>query len=223
MRGFKKFYAGLIFLSTFNFVLKAQETFPQNGVFDQRDDHYAFTNATIQVSPDKKIEKGTLLIKKGKIVAVGNTVSIPKDAVVIDLQGKFIFPSFIDIYSDYGMPKAERKGQNWNAAPQMLSAKPGAFSWNEALKPEINAIELFNVDEKKAEDLRKAGFGTVLTHQQDGIARGTGSVVFLGTENEHEMVLKGQASAHYSFSKGSSTQDYPSSLMGCIALIRQAY
>ncbi|HEY0274343.1 MAG TPA: amidohydrolase family protein, partial [Chitinophaga sp.] len=31
------------------------------------------------------------------------------------------------------------------------------------------------------------------------------------------------ASAHYSFNKGSSTQDYPGSLMGCVALLRQTY
>ena len=215
--------AVILIFSAYCQILSAQETFPQNGVFDQREDHYAFTNASIQVSPDKKIEKGTLLIKKGKIVAVGTTVTIPKEAVVIDLQGKYIFPSFIEIYSDYGMPKADKKGQNWGGAPQMLSNKPGAFSWNEALKSEVNAADIFSVDEKKAEEMRKAGFGAALTHQQDGIARGTGSFVLLGAENEHDMIVRGQASAHYSFSKGSSTQDFPSSLMGSIALLRQAY
>ena len=215
--------AVILIFSAYCQILSAQETFPQNGVFDQREDHYAFTNASIQVSPDKKIEKGTLLIKKGKIVAVGTAVTIPKEAVVIDLQGKYIFPSFIEIYSDYGMPKADKKGQNWGGAPQMLSNKPGAFSWNEALKSEVNAADIFSVDEKKAEEMRKAGFGAALTHQQDGIARGTGSFVLLGAENEHDMIVRGQASAHYSFSKGSSTQDFPSSLMGSIALLRQAY
>jgi hypothetical protein len=35
------------------------------------------------------------------------------------------------------------------------------------------------------------------------------------------MVMKEKVSSHYSFLKGSSTQDYPSSQMGSIALIRQ--
>lgn len=214
----------LSFLLLFFFcTMKAQQTFPQNGVFDQREDHYAFINAKIQVSPDQKIEKGTLLIKKGKVVAVGDNISIPKDAIIIDLQGKHIYPSFIDAFSDYGMPKTERKAANRSAGPQMLSSKPGAFSWNEALKSETRANELFSIDTKKAEELRKSGFGTVLSHLQDGVARGTGTMVLLGDEKEHDMILKGIAAAHYSFSKGSSTQDFPSSLMGCIALIRQAY
>ena len=50
-----------LFLSSY---INAQKTFPQNGVFDEREDHYAFTNATIQVSPEKKIENGILIIKK---------------------------------------------------------------------------------------------------------------------------------------------------------------
>jgi imidazolonepropionase-like amidohydrolase len=201
-----------------------QETFPQNGVFDKRTDHYAFINAVIQVSPEKRIENGTLIIKNGKVVSVGEKLAAPKDAVVVNLNGKYIYPSFIETYSDYGMPKGDKRNQgNRDGGPQMLSNKPGAFSWNEALKPEINAAEIFTVDATKAEELRKSGFGAVLSHQQDGIARGTGSFVLLGNENEHDVILKSKASANYSFSKGSSTQDYPSSLMGCIALIRQAH
>lgn len=213
----------MLLLLCLSIYANAQQTFPRNGVFDEREGHYAFTNATIQVSPEKKIEKGTLLIKKGKVVAVGEGLTIPKDAVVIDLQGKYIYPSFIDLDSDYGMPKVEPKAARGNHPPQMLSDKAGAFSWNEALKPEIDAEAQFSADKKKAEELRKVGFGVVLTHQHDGIARGRSALVLLGDDSAHEMMLKGKAATHYSFSKGTSSQDYPSSLMGCIALIRQAY
>jgi hypothetical protein len=37
------------------------------------------------------------------------------------------------------------------------------------------------------------------------------------------LILKDRASAHYSFTKGSSTQSYPNSMMGMIALLRQSY
>jgi len=201
---------------------QAQQTFPVNGVMDERDGHYAFTNATIYSSPTEKIEGGTLLIKKGKVVAVGKNVSVPKDAITIDLKGKFIYPSFIELHANYGMPEHKPIGNRSNGE-QYISNKQGAYSWNEALRPEINAAELFKPDAKKADEARKAGFGLALTHQNDGIIRGTGSVVFLGEEKPQEMVLLPTASAHFSFGKGSSTQDYPSSLMGCIALLRQAY
>ncbi|MFZ4768834.1 MAG: amidohydrolase family protein [Ferruginibacter sp.] len=71
--------------------------------------------------------------------------------------------------------------------------------------------------------MRDAGFGVVLTHQKDGIARGTGTVVSLAEKAENFTILKEKASAHYSFSKGASTQSYPSSIMGSIALLRQTF
>ncbi len=45
----------------------------------------------------------------------------------------------------------------------------------------------------------------------------------IGDGEANEMMLDERAAQHFSFSKGSSTQDYPSSLMGAIALIRQAF
>src|SRR5688572_17640926 len=81
------------------FTLFAQTTFPVNGIADPKDGSYAFTNATIVKDAATTIQKGTLLIREGKIVAAGADISIPKDAVVIDCEGKYIYPSFIDIYS----------------------------------------------------------------------------------------------------------------------------
>lgn len=199
----------------------AQGTFPINGVYDEQDGHYAFTNATIYVSPEQKLEKASLIIKKGKVVAVGVNIPIPKDAVVIDLKNKYIYPSFIELSSDYGIAKAsESKGAG---SQQMISAKEGAYSWNETLKPEQDATALFQIDKKNAETFRKIGFGTMLSHQRDGMARGTSVLVLLGEENEHDMIIKPNVAAHYSFSKGISKQEYPSSRMGAIALLRQTY
>ncbi len=196
-------------------------TFPENGVADQRDGHYAFTNATIVVSADKRIENATLIIKKGKISAVGAGISIPKDAVNIDLRGKFIYPSFVEIYSNYGTP--ETKPAQRGEAPKMLSDKAGAYAWNEALRSEQRTHEVFNPDSKKADELRRNGFGFALTHIQDGIARGSAALVHVGNERAHELIITPLAAQVLSFNKGSSTQDYPSSLMGVIALLRQAY
>ena len=68
----------------------------------------------------------------------------------------------------------------------------------------------------------QAGVGVVLTHQQDGIFRGTGAVVMLGSDENTSLIQPG-ATTHTSFSKGTSRQSYPGSLMGSIALLRQTY
>ncbi len=204
---------------------RAQETFPVNGVADKRSGTYAFTNATIVKDAATTLTNATLLIKEGKITAVGTGINIPKEAVVIDCKGRFIYPSFIDIYADYGMPVIQRTqgGFNFNAPAQLTSNQKGPFGWNQAIRSDINAAAIFSPDETKAKNLREAGFGSVLTHQRDGIARGTGTFVTLAGEKENMVVVKEKASAHYSFSKGTSTQTYPQSVMGSIALLRQSF
>jgi len=220
MRKIKLLLSGLLFAS----LLQAQETFPVNGVADKRERSYAFTNATIVVDAKTTLSNSTLVIRDGKIVGIG--IAVPKDAVVIDCKDKYIYPSFIDIYTDYGIATPQRQqggGFNFNQPAQITSNTKGAYGWNQAIKPETDASKVFAVDDTKAKSLRDIGFGTVLTHVKDGIARGTGTVVTLANDNENVVLVKEKASAHYSLSKGTSTQSYPSSLMGTMALLRQTY
>ncbi len=202
----------------------SQQTYPINDVANPKEGCYAFTNATIVKDAQTTLQNASMVIRQGKIEAVGLNIALPKDAVVVDCIGKFIYPSFIDMYSDYGaIPVAPRTFGGFGGQSQMLSNTKGAYGWNQAIKPETDISKNFNVNESRAKDLRGIGFGTVLTHQPDGIARGTGAVVTLANEKENKVMLKEKAAAHYSFDKGSSTQDYPGSLMGCIALLRQTY
>lgn len=223
MRRLKLLFSGLLFAS----LLQAQETFQVNGVGDKRDGCYAFTNATIVKDAQTTLTNATLVIRDGKIVSVGNGVAIPKDAVVVDCKDKYIYPSFVDIFSDYGMPQAQRQqgggGFNFNAPAQLNSNQKGAYGWNQALKSDVQAYKIFTADESRAKPLRDMGFGTVLSHQKDGITRGTGTVVTLANDVDNYLIVKDKASAHLSFNKGTSTQSYPGSLMGTIALLRQTY
>ncbi|WP_439555704.1 amidohydrolase family protein [Dyadobacter sp.] len=212
--------AGLIV----SFYCQAQETFPQNGAYDERPGRFAFTNATIVVDPKTTIENGTLLIENGRVVQAGKQVKLPAGAVTIDLRGKYIYPSLIDLDSDYGMPEVSRsRPAGGRQTPQLESNKKGAFGWNQAIQAENDASIIFTPDAKKAADLRKIGFGTVLVHPHDGIVRGNGAVVTLTDEPANKALLNRKASAHFSFSKGTSSQTYPSSTMGVVALLRQNY
>lgn len=198
---------------------------PANDVADPRTEHYAFTNATIFKHGKSTITNGTMIIKEGKIVAIGSALHIPNDAVVFDCKGKYIYPSLIDIYSDYGMalPQRSAGGNSFFGPQQFTSNKKGPYNWNQAIKSEQHGIDIFSADATKAKQLRNQGFGTVLTHQKDGIARGTGLVVTLADEKENLVIVKEKAAAFYSFSKGASTQSYPSSMMGSVALLRQTF
>ncbi|MGQ0538959.1 MAG: amidohydrolase family protein [Gemmatimonadaceae bacterium] len=59
----------------------------------------AITNATILTASRGTIQRGTILIRDGKIAAVGTDVPVPAGARIIDANGKFITPGIIDAHS----------------------------------------------------------------------------------------------------------------------------
>jgi len=63
-------------------------------------------NATILTAAGPRIEGGSVLLKDGKIAAVGKDIAIPADAVVIDGTGKFVTPGLIDVHSHEGVYSA---------------------------------------------------------------------------------------------------------------------
>jgi imidazolonepropionase-like amidohydrolase len=213
----------LLLLATSFFFANAQVTFPNNGVQDQRERYYALTGATVYTDYDSKIDNATLVIRKGRVVSVSAGATPPDGAVVVDVSGKTIYPAFIDLYSNYGMPEPKAEGKRPERQPQMLSNKTGAYAWNEALKPEFEAHAHFEPDGKTAKALREAGFASAAAQRMDGISRGTATLVGLGDERAHEMIFQQQAAHAMAFNKGTSTQSYPNSLMGMIALLRQTY
>lgn len=205
--------------------LLAQETFPKNDIDFTKKDCYAFTGATlVRAAGQAPLANAILVIRKGKVEAAGQNISIPADAIVVDCRGKHIYPSFIDIYSDYGMPAVTRSQQRGFGGPTQLDsdAKYPA-GWNAAIKAENAAAKVFQVNDSRARDYRNNGFGLVNSHIPDGIVRGTAALVSLANAKENLVMIRDRTSAHFSFSKGSSTQNYPTSLMGSVALLRQTF
>ncbi|NLR94676.1 amidohydrolase family protein [Flammeovirga agarivorans] len=205
-------------------VLFAQETFTINGVRDDRSNFYAFTHATVHISPTKTLNNASIVIKNGKIQSVNSSNDIPKGAAEINVEGKHIYASFIDANSSYGMPEV-KKGSFWSfSKPESIgSQNPKAYNANDAINANTNAADLFKSKESDAKTMRSIGFGTAVTFLPDGVARGTSALVTFGKGKANELMLDSKVGAHYAFSKGSSQQMYPVSTMGYVALLRQTY
>jgi len=200
--------------------LYAQDYFPTNeGVKYSNEQFTAFTNATIHVNSTTTINNATLLIQNQKVIKTGKNVTIPKNCIVIDLKGKHIYPSFIDMYSNFGITKSKRSS-SMSRRPQYDAGRTGYY-WNDHILTDQRGFDTYKYDSKKAKELINAGFGVVSTHQQDGIMRGTGMVVALNADNG---IIDTDATQHLSFSRSVTTrQGYPNSIMGSMALIRQTY
>lgn len=77
---------------------------------------YALTNARIVVAPGRTIERGTVVIRDGRIAAVGANVSAPSDVYRIDLAGRTVYAGLIDVASELGLPCPPAQGGGGPAA-----------------------------------------------------------------------------------------------------------
>ena len=106
-----------------------------------------------------------MLVKNGLIQDIGQNIKVPKAAVQVDLNGLYIYPSFIDAYTEYGQP--EIKPLKMVHGPKIESGKHGAFSWNEAIHPEISSAMSFRYNKKQSEELRKLGYKITIYDRYD--------------------------------------------------------
>ena len=204
--------------------LMAQSYYPTNLGTKTEDSHFqAFTGVTLHPQPGKTVKNATLLIQKGTVVATGTQVKIPKNTVIRKLTGQHIYPSFIDLYSSFGVAKAQSKtGQG--RSTQYKASQEGGY-WNDHIFGNYEAVTDYSYDKETAKTYREAGFGIVNTNREDGVNQGTGLLVALTDDRtENDRILDAASAAFFSFSKSKqSNQSYPSSVMGSMALLRQLY
>ncbi|MBP7173255.1 MAG: amidohydrolase family protein [Cloacibacterium sp.] len=200
--------------------LKAQIGHWPNDTSGKDQSIYAITNITLYQDYKTKIENAALVFSKGKIIASGR-VNIPKNAVVTDGKGAFVYPSFIDPYTNLGLEKVVSPLATNKNIYEPKNISPVAY--NDAVRADIRAVQWFTNQSKDYEEYLKQGFGAALSFNQDGIVRGSGVLIALGEGSAQDKVLKEDAGFVLSLDKGTSKQMYPSSLAGSIALVRQTY
>src|SRR6476659_1813021 len=61
------------------------------------------TNATVLTATGDRIARGSILLRDGKVVAVGASLDAPAGATVVDGTGKWVTPGIIDPHSHLGV------------------------------------------------------------------------------------------------------------------------
>ncbi len=87
-----------------------------------------------------EIAKGTVLIENGKITAVGKSVKVPYDAMVVDVSGKVVFPGMIDAHSAMGL---DVRNENLPVTPFLDvydALDPSRLYFEDALRDGITTI-----------------------------------------------------------------------------------
>jgi hypothetical protein len=190
--------------------------------------YFAIVNARVVTVSGPAIEKGTVVIARGLIQAVGTNVAIPPEAWVIDGSGLTVYPGLIDAGTDLGLPKPE--GSEEGAAASQ--ARPSAAAPRElAMGPEDRpattpwrvAADELKISDKRIATWRNAGFTTVLTAPEGGIFPGQASLIDLAGERSGDYVVKPVAALPISLKALGGFFSFPGSLMGTVAYVRQVF
>ena len=186
---------------------------------------HAIVGARIVPAPGQVIEKGTIVMRDGLIVAVGTNVPVPADARVWPGDSLTIYAGLIDAYvlpavAGDASP-ARGHGGRPNRSPAPAESPRGAASNEPTVRAEYRVIEDLGFDADQLKSLRAAGLTVAQVAPQQGVVRGTSAVVGLGDGPLNRNTLSADAAQVMALQP--TPQGYPGSLMGAIAVIRQAF
>ena len=177
---------------------------------------FAIRNARIVQAPGKVIERGTVVVRDGLIVAVGEGIAIPFDARVIEGDSMVVYAGFIDGLSYAGVPKPKAPE---NQPPIERAGDPP--NDRAGIRPERDVRDLIVPGDPSVDSLRMTGFTVAHVVPQGEMLPGSGAIVSLSGEKPGEMVLRGDASLYARFAPADDM--YPATTMGIMAKWRQLY
>jgi len=186
---------------------------------------YALTNARIVVAPGNVIESGTVVLRDGRIVAVGANVDAPADAVTLDLAGSTVYPGLIDAAATTGLPSVTRATRGPQGGP------PGSFQQARQaseppprppeIRPDLLAADVFEPQDDELERWRATGVTTLGLAFDGGIFPGQTAAVSVVPGEHGTYALRTPVSLQVLL--GRRRGGYPGTLMGSLAFIRQAF
>jgi len=148
---------------------------------------FALVNARIETVTNGVIERGTLLIRDGRIAALGPDPAIPSDAERIDCEGLTIYPGLIDAGTEIGLVEvgslAETRDNDevGDVTPQMRALT--------AVNPNSVAIPVTRVN----------GVTTALAAPSGGLFPGTAALINLHGYTPEQMRVGGFGGVVMSF------------------------
>ncbi len=214
-----------------SFAVARDSSTPSVGVHRYTPRVHALINATVITAPGSTLENATIVLRDGLIESVGIDGSVPEDARVWDLAGKIVYPGFIDAYSHFGMPEElvpfVRNPKDWGKKKKPTPEQAGPGYWNPLVTPQRKAIDYVGGLGKTAGKRSDLGFAAVASFPGRGIFRGQGALLSLNGKSANEASIALSVAQHVSFERAESDWktgevNYPTSLMGSMALVRQA-
>ncbi len=141
----------------------------------------ALVGGTVHTVSGAELAGATVVFDNGKISAIGQDVTLPASAEVIDVTGKHIYPGFFDALSNVGLTEIDAVRAT-NDVTETGRINPNARA-EVAVNPESELIPV----------ARANGITTALTAPEGGVISGTGAIINLDGWTWEEMIFKAPA------------------------------
>ena len=142
------------------------------------------TGATVHPVSGPAIEGATLVLDKGKIVAIGKEVEVPEGAEVVDVKGKRIYPGLFDANTEMGLVEIK------SVRATIDLRETGIFN------PNVRAIVAVNPDSEAIPVTRSNGVLLALAAPHGDFVAGRSAVIALDGWTWEDMAVKPDAGLH---------------------------
>lgn len=177
---------------------------------------HALVNARVVQAPTRMLERATVVIRDGLIVAVGSDVAIPFDAEEIAADSLTVYAGFIDGLSHAGIPEPPKAANE--ERPENPGFPPDALA---GIRPGRDVRTLLDPTQQNLKDLRATGFTAAHIVPRGGMLPGSGAIILLAGDHANDLVVKGNTSLFAQMTP--ARRMYPATDMGVIATVRQLY
>ncbi len=140
----------------------------------------AITGGTVYPVSGAPIEHGTVLMRDGRITAVGAGVAIPADAQRIDAAGKFVTPGLVNAATALSVVDIGAVASTRNVSARGREGIAAAFTVWDGLNPASVLLP----------PARAAGITTVVIEPRGGIISGQAAVLHLVEGTAADMVMR---------------------------------
>jgi imidazolonepropionase-like amidohydrolase len=171
----------------------------------------AITGATVYPVSGPKVENATVLIRDGRIAAVGTNVTVPGDATRIDAAGKWVTPGLFNGGSQLGLTEI-------GAVP---GTREGGLSGNQ-VAASFNVAEGINPASQHIPVARLLGITNALTAPGGNLISGQAVVIDLTGETVPDMVVRSPAAMVANMNEGAKDEG-GGSRAGVVARLRRVF
>jgi imidazolonepropionase-like amidohydrolase len=156
----------------------------------------ALVGGTIHTVSGSVIENGTVLFDQGKIADIGVNVTIPSNALRVDITGKHVYPGLIESDSQLGLTE--------------INSVRGTLDFQETgtINPNVRAETAVNPDSERIPVTRANGIALAVTSPTGGLISGMAALIMLDGWTWENMTLKAPVSMVMNWPRISVTAAY---------------